>query len=446
MIHSDRIKQCNSHSHRLGNYVMYWMQASQRVSFNHALCYSIEQANKHLQPLIVYFGITENYPEANARHYHFMLEGLKTTQKELNDLGILMIIRKESPDNGVITLAEDASMVIVDRGYLAIQRNWRKHVARAIKCPLIQVESDVVVPIETVSQKEEYAAATIRPKIMKHLNTYLQPISIPQPKKDSTKISLESINITNISHLINELNITKNVKPVSTFHGGTHEAENHLNTFIKEKLNHYPNRNDPSHNIVSNMSPYLHFGHISPLYIALRIIHTGSPATESYLEELIIRRELSMNYVYYNPHYDTYQGIPSWAQSTLQDHYHDTRPITYTLKELDQAETHDPYWNAAQNELLQTGKMHSYMRMYWGKKILEWTPKPEEAYTQALFLNNQYELDGRDPNGYTGIAWCFGTHDRPWKEREIFGKIRYMNDKGLEKKFDIHTYVQRYQT
>jgi deoxyribodipyrimidine photo-lyase len=187
----------------------------------------------------------------------------------------------------------------------------------------------------------------------------------------------------------------------------------------------------------------LHFGQISPVYIARKVLDTDSPGKEDYLEELIVRRELSMNFVFYNERYDSFEGIPEWAKKTLRSREGDKRPYLYNPEELEAAETHDPYWNAAQREMVVKGKMHGYMRMYWGKKILEWSRTPEEAFRVALYLNNKYELDGRDPNGFTGVAWCFGKHDRPWKAREIFGNIRYMNAKGLKRKFDVEEYVRR---
>jgi deoxyribodipyrimidine photo-lyase len=190
------------------------------------------------------------------------------------------------------------------------------------------------------------------------------------------------------------------------------------------------------------MSPYLHFGQISPLYIALKVSKTRSLGAEAFFEELIIRRELSMNFVFYNEKYDSFKSIPDWAKKTLRAHQKDRRPYLYSPKELENAGTHDPYWNAAQKEMVITGKMHGYMRMYWGKKILEWSKTPEEAFKVALYLNNKYELDGRDPNGFIGVAWCFGKHDRPWGERAIFGNVRYMNDKGLKRKFDADKYVK----
>jgi deoxyribodipyrimidine photo-lyase len=193
------------------------------------------------------------------------------------------------------------------------------------------------------------------------------------------------------------------------------------------------------------MSPYLHFGQISPLYISLQILESEKQNIDSFLEELIIRRELAINFVYYNNHYDSFDGLHDWQKKTLNDHKNDQRDYMYTLSELENAETHDPYWNAAQKEMIIRGKMHGYMRMYWGKKIIEWTKTPEVAYKIALYLNNKYELDGRDPNGFAGVAWCFGKHDRPWKERAIFGKIRYMNAKGLKRKFDTEAYAKMYK-
>jgi deoxyribodipyrimidine photo-lyase len=231
---------------------------------------------------------------------------------------------------------------------------------------------------------------------------------------------------------------------VHGLHGGTKEAERYLDDFIDQKLDHFAElRNDPSLDTLSNMSPYLHFGQISPLYVALRISREASPGKEAYLEELIVRRELSMNYVFYNPQYDSFEGLPEWAKKTLSEHGNDGREYTYTLKDLEGEKTHDPYWNAAQKEMRVTGKMHGYMRMYWGKKILEWSRTPEEGFKNALFLNNKYELDGRDPSGFTGVAWCFGKHDRPWGERKIFGKVRYMNAAGLKRKFNVEGYLKK---
>jgi deoxyribodipyrimidine photo-lyase len=246
-----------------------------------------------------------------------------------------------------------------------------------------------------------------------------------------------------VKKAISKLKIEKGAKKTKIFCGGTAEAKKHLQNFIENKLDDYPeHRNDPTKQCVSNMSPYLHFGQISPLYIALQILKTDSSGVDSYLEELIVRRELAINFVFYNTQYDSFEGLPEWPKKTLNEHKKDKRDYLYTARELEKAETHDPYWNAAQKEMTIKGKMHGYMRMYWGKKIIEWTKTPQEAYKTALHLNNKYEIDGRDPNGFAGVAWCFGKHDRPWKERPIFGKTRYMNANGLRRKFDAEAYVK----
>ena len=354
-----------------------------------------------------------------------------------------MVILHQSPEQGAVQLAKKASLVVVDRGYLRIQKKWRSDVANKIHCRLIQVESDVVVPVEEVSNKEEYAAVTIRSKIYKKLSHFLVPFKQSDPAVESLSLDFDSFDIKDIGKALSKLHIDRSVKEVNSFQGGTKEALKHLEVFLEGKLDRFSElRNEPALDYLSHMSPYLHFGQISPLFIALQVKQTKSPGVEAFLEELIIRRELSMNFVFYNEKYDSYEAIPEWARKSLRSHQKDKRQYLYRLKELEQAKTHDPYWNAAQREMLIKGKMHGYMRMYWGKKILEWNKTPEEAYRMALYLNNKYELDGRDPNGFTGVAWCFGKHDRPWGERPIFGNVRYMNDKGLERKFNVGDYVK----
>ena len=444
MIQQQRIQLLNTQAVRSGDYVVYWMQASQRVLDNHALEFAIQKANELHKPLVVFFGLTDSFPEANERHYQFMLEGLQETAQSMEKRGIHFIIQQVSPEQGVIPIAKNASLVVVDRGYLRIQRRWRQYVAQHIACPLIQVESDVVVPVETASQKEEYAAATIRPKIHRYLNEFLLPVSSEPIQRTCLKHQFESLDLSNVSDIVSVLPVDHAVKPSSVFHGGTSHAVRFLRRFIQQKLPLFTElRNEPSKEYCSYMSPYLHFGQISPLTIALKIRATGDPNTGPYLEELIVRRELSINYVYYNSAYDSFESLPSWAKTTLLQHVKDPRKYTYTKDELEQAQTHDSYWNAAQRELMQTGKMHGYMRMYWGKKILEWTRMPQEAFQIALYLNNKYELDGRDPNGFAGVAWCFGKHDRAWQERSVFGKVRYMNDTGLKRKFNMNNYLEK---
>ncbi len=444
MIQSERIKELNSKPVVKKKVVLYWMQQAQRCEYNHALEYAIERANELRKPIVVCFGLTDNFPEANERHYYFMLEGLKETEHALAKRGIQLVIQIGSPEMIVENLAHDACLVVTDRGYLKIQRKWRKYVADNAPCRVIQVETDVVIPVESVSNKEEYAAATIRSKIHRNLDAFLVPVKNTDVKHRSLHLKFKRFDTDDIDRALRLLKIDRSVGRAEQYHGGTSVAKGRLKAFIKNSLDRFPDeRNDPSKNLLSAMSPYLHFGQISPLYIALQVKTSRSKGMSAFLEELIVRRELSMNYVLYNKDYDKFKGLPDWAHKTLTQHKKDSRQYLYTLKQLENAETHDPYWNAAQREMMLSGKMHGYMRMYWGKKIIEWTPAPEQAFQFAIHLNNKYELDGRDPNGYTGVAWCFGKHDRPWSERKIFGKIRYMNAEGLKRKFHIEEYVER---
>jgi deoxyribodipyrimidine photo-lyase len=448
LIHPERIQKLNDRPLQRGRFVLYWMQASQRAEYNHALEYAIRQANEQKLPVIVLFVLTERFPEGNLRHYTFMLEGLQEVKGRLQERGILFIAVKGPPPEEVVKVSRHASLIVADRGYLRVQREWREEVAETTQCQVIQVESDVVVPVEVACAKEAYSAAVLRPKINSHLRKYLAPLSETPVKQTSRGPDFASLDFKKpISSIPSSLSIDRTVPPVNHFHGGTTEAKRLLRHFISHKLKDYGElRSDPSLDCVSHMSPYLHFGQISPLYIALQVQAAGRipPRTRgSYLEELIVRRELAMNFVHYNPSYDSFRSIPDWAKRTLKAHQRDKREYLYSREELEEGRTHDPYWNAAQREMVVTGKMHNYMRMYWGKKILEWSPTPEEAFRIALHLNNKYELDGRDPNSFAGVAWCFGKHDRPWGERKIFGQVRYMNDAGLRRKFKIDDYVQK---
>ncbi len=444
MLQDERVKALNSRAPLRGSYVLYWMQASQRASCNHALAYAAAAANERKLSLLVFFGLTESYPSANLRHYRFMLDGLAETQADLAGMRIRLAVRRQSPEKGAIELARDASLVVVDRGYLRHQRMWRHAAAERMACPLIQVESDVVVPIQEASPKEEYAAFTLRPKITRQLDRYLVPFEEVRPARSSLDLDIEGIDLSDLGAALDSLHIDRDTHPVEGIRGGPSRAGARLRAFLEEGLDHYgEKRNDPALDRGSVMSPYLHFGQISPLQIALEVQKAGGPAADSYLEELIVRRELSMNFVYYNPAYDSLEGLPAWARATLREHAEDRREYLYSLRELEEARTHDPYWNAAQREMVATGRMHNYMRMYWGKKIIAWSESPAVAYRAAMYLNDKYELDGRDGNSYAGVLWCFGKHDRAWKERAVLGKLRFMSQEGLRRKFDMESYVRR---
>jgi deoxyribodipyrimidine photo-lyase len=444
LIQLERIRQLNNKDELRGKYVLYWMQASQRAEYNHALEHAIVRANERKKPLLVVFGLTSDYPQANMRHYWFMLEGLRETQEALENKGIRMVVIQQSPAEAVIELSKDAELVVVDGGQLRIQRKWRQEAAKKIKCRFVKVETNLIVPATEASKKEEFAARTIRPRIYRRLNYYMTKMRHGKVKVDSLGLRLSSFNISDINKAINKLKIDKSVSRCRNFIGGTSQAKKLLRKFIKEKLDGYAElRNEPSLDYQSNMSPYLHFGQISPLYIALEAAKSKSKGRNAYLEELIVRRELSHNLVYYNNNYDKFDCLEPWAKRTLDLHRKDKRGHVYTLKQFEQARTHDEYWNAAQREMMLCGKMHGYMRMYWGKKILEWSRTPQDGFRIALYLNNKYELDGRDANGFAGVAWCFGKHDQAWPERKVFGKVRYMNAAGLERKFDMQAYIKK---
>jgi deoxyribodipyrimidine photo-lyase len=430
-IEPERIQLLNSKPIRKGAYVLYWMQQSQRADFNPALEFAIERGNERGCPVLVAFGLMVDYPDANLRHYAFMLEGLRETQATLARRGITMIVRRGHPPEVAVALARDAALVVCDRGYLRHQKQWREEVAGNVECAVLQVEGDVPVPVEEASDKAEPAARTLRPKLQSGIAKFLR--SLPRVKPKCGPIGAEGIDLD-----LATLKLDRTVAAVSRFYrGGTSEAKRRLRQFNAAR--YAEDRSAPDLDAVSHLSPYLHFGQISPVWLALQV------KSEAYREELIVRRELAVNFVHYTANYDRYESVPAWARVTLQAHAGDPRPAIYSSEELESARTADPYWNAAMLEMTHTGYMHNHMRMYWGKKILEWSASPEQAYATVLKINNKYFLDGRDCNSYANVGWLFGLHDRPWGERPVFGMVRSMTAGGLERKFDIERYVARVQ-
>ncbi len=443
-----RIKVLNDHEVAAGDYVLYWMQQSQRAEHNPALDLAVREANRLKLPVVVAFGLMDDYPEANLRHYRFMLEGLREVAAALQRKGLRLVVRRGAPAAVALELGRRAALIVCDVGYTRHQREWRRELAEEAGCRVVAVEGDVVVPVGVVSNKAEYAARTIRPRIQKQLDDYLKLPRAVNPRKSSLDLDLDGIGLSDIDAVLAGLKIDRSVSPATSFFkGGTAEAKKRLRRFIRNSLVHYDTHsNQPQTDDVSMMSPYLHFGQISPAYLALQVRNAREGQgidRAAYLEELIVRRELAINFVYYTPDYDRYACLPDWARKTLAEHAGDRRTHVYTREALEAARTHDPYWNAAMREMKFTGFMHNYMRMYWGKKILEWTPDPEEAFDITLAINNKYFLDGRDPNSYAGVAWIFGKHDRAWFERPVFGKVRYMAASGLERKCDIKAYVRK---
>ncbi|MGM0444994.1 MAG: deoxyribodipyrimidine photo-lyase [Bacillota bacterium] len=427
-------------------YIIYWMQAAQRVENNPALNYAVQKANEIEVPLVVFFNLTDKFPDANYRHYYFMLEGLKEVEEKLKNKNIKFIIKTGDVTDNIKLLSKNAVMLVTDRGYLKIERQWKNKIAELINCRFLMVNTNTIVPVDIASDKEEYAAYTIRKKVSNKIDRFIDVCNNDYKLENkSVELNIKGIKLDIIDKVINNLNIDLSVKPSKIFTGGRNEAFKRLDYFITNKLSEYEEKgSSPDQDCTSKLSPYLHFGQISPHYIYKRIKKSQIKA-DNFLEQLVVRRELSFNFIYFNDNYDNSLKniLPNWAYKTLMEHIDDHRAYNYSLKDLENYDTHDEYWNTAQKEMVTSGYMNGYMRMYWGKKILEWTKEPQKAFEMILFLNNKYLLDGRDPNGYTGAAWIFGKHDRAWKERKIFGKVRYMNKNGLDRKFNMEKYLNK---
>ena len=424
--------------------VVYWMSRDQRAHDNWALLFAQQLALQRKVPLIAVFCLVPEFLNATIRHYGFMLRGLEETMQNLSKENIPLTVIHGQPGKALPRFLKlhRAGILVTDFDPLRIKRTWQAEVASVISLPFYEVDAHNIVPCWHGSSKQEYGAYTIRPKILKALPEFLTPF----PKLRIHPFRLSSQPPTaNINKLVTTLCIDRSVKEVGWIHPGEKQAIKVLRRFLKHGLAAYAEaRNDPNRSGQSGLSPYLHFGQISAQRIATEVMDAkvSKQAKDTFLEELIVRRELSDNYCFYNSCYDSFEGFPSWAKKTLNEHRRDRRDYLYSLKEFEQGQTHDILWNAAQRELRITGKMHGYMRMYWAKKILEWTKTPEKAMAIAVYLNDRYSLDGRDPNGYAGIAWSIGgVHDRAWNTHAVYGKVRYMSYNGCKSKFDVQSYI-----
>lgn len=428
--------------------ILYWMSREQRVNDNWGLLFSQLLALKHKRPLCVIFCITDNFLGANFRHYDFMLKGLMEVESNLRQLDIPFYILNGSAEKVIPSFVSDYKIgaLISDFNPLKIHQYWCDSLASTLDIPIYQVDSHNIVPCWIASSKQEYAAYTIRPKINKALHLFLD--DFPVLKQHPYKWE-QSVPIINWKLISNSLNVDRSILPIRSILSGEKAAFDSMNSFIETKLASYHSlKNDPLANSVSGLSPYLHYGQISAQRIAIEVTKNckNQPSRDAFLEELIIRKELSDNFCYYNKSYDNTSCFPNWAKETLTAHLTDTRLYCYTSEDFEGLSTHDELWNACQSDLALNGKIHGYLRMYWAKKILEWTSTPDEAMKIAIYLNDKYALDGRDPNGYTGIAWSIGgIHDRPWFDRPVFGKIRYMNENGCKKKFDVKKYIDQFK-
>lgn len=439
---SERIHRLNDAPVQAGQYVLYLMQSSQRLQCNLALCEAARLANETNLPLLILFHLNADYPEANYRHFKFMTDGLLECSANATKQGIgfeLTVL----PVNQLYTrYFKQAAAIVCDQGYLRPQREWKTKIADMVSCLVETVEDNLIVPITSASAKAEWSARTIRPKLIPKIAYFIEDAYTPFPLLKQAYPHNGNHNQATATHFLQTIARHKYLKAVD-FNSGEKAALKTLANFIESKLAAYsPDRNDPSLAATSRLSPYLHFGQISPLQI-LQQIRT-LPGTDTFTEQLLVRRELAHNFVYFTPRYDDYTALPFWCRQTLKKHQTDPRPQLYSSEELENAATSDPYWNAAMNEMRQTGYMENTMRMYWGKKIMEWSPAPQEAYNLILSLNNRYFLDGRDANSYTGVGWCFGLHDRPWPPHPVFGTVRTMTARGLIHKYDLDTYCKKF--
>ncbi len=483
-----------------GRCVVYWMQRAVRIHENPALDVAIEAGNLLGLPVVVYFQVIPNYPNANLRHYHFLQQGLQDVEQDAAERGVGFVVRRAAGQGKGATLEGfleevQAALVVGDENPCREPERWRKVLAGRLRLPYWTVDADVVVP-SRVFGRSFVLLHHFRPHLRRELPKFLMEHKSSRPVHPwKAKKGFEAWDLKrDITEGFTKLDRT--VGPVDSFVGGTHAALNRMHEFVNHELKDYgENRNHPEVRGTSRLSPYLHFGNIGPITIALAVRRaaeeseqehasgakardsmaassarlkpcpgtkllpqahagrvsgaedaSGSPklaaVAERYLDELIGWRELAVLFVRYEPNYDNWECAAPWARKSLLEHVEDPRQHRYTLEQLERGETADELWNAAQMEMVNTGWMHNYMRMYWAKKILEWAPNPATAFDWAVILNDKYELDGRDPNGYAGIAWAIvGRHDRPWFNRPIFGLVRTMMEGSTRKKFDAEAYI-----
>jgi deoxyribodipyrimidine photo-lyase len=425
------------------------MQRAQRALDNPALDLAVEAANMLQQPAVVFFAPVPFYPDANLRHYTFLAQGIPDIVTRAHERGVGFVLRRY-PDHSLLDFCEEvkASLVVGDENPLREPRRWRERAAKKLSVPLWTVDADVIVPSKLL-EKEQYAARIIRPRLAQRLEQFLPLAGNPHAKVEWQRSPGAGLRHDEATTDVTEgwKNLDRSVAPVESFRGGTREALRLLDDFVQHKLANYAeNQSRPEIDGTSRLSPYLHFGHIGPHTVmhAVEQANASQVAKDDYLNELLTWRELAINFVHFNPLYDSIESAPDWARKTLAAHAGDPRQVAYTREELEHAATHDELWNAAQLQMLRAGWMHNYMRMYWAKKILEWSPSPSVAYQTALYLNDKYFLDGRDPNGYAGVAWAIGgKFDRPWFERPIFGTIRWMSGDAARKKFDADSYIRQ---
>jgi deoxyribodipyrimidine photo-lyase len=441
----ERVRELNDAPLRSpAEYLLYWSQMNRRVDSNHALEYAAARANELDLPLLCYEGLTCSYPFANDRLHTFILEGVPETARRLRARGIGYTFhlrrRASDPNDALYRLARNAALVVTDDYPTFVTARHNASVGPKIGVAFHAVDSSCVVPMNCFV-KREYAAYTIRPKIQRLLSRFLAPVErVGLRRRYRGRVMDLHTRLTAkaIPELVASCEIDHSIAPSAAFRGGRIEAEKRLRLFVDERAARYEGQhNEPSAHATSELSPYLHFGCISALEVALSV----PKSSHAFLEELIVRRELAFNYARFTHHPESLENVPEWARKTMREHAGDPRPAIYSRDQFARAETHDALWNATQREMLRRGRIHPYYRMYWGKKIIEWSRTYQAALDTMLYIHDRWALDGRDPSTYGNILWLFGLFDRPWPERPVFGKMRYMSLEGMRRKTDVDAYI-----
>jgi len=431
--------------------IVYWCLREHRLHDNRSLALAQTLAKQAESEVLIVSAFRKDFSHSllTERTFSYIVDGLQELEEAAHKHNLSYTYLQGDPTKTIpeFLTEHQAQVLITDLFPLPIYRTWYHTLQQKIDCPLLVVDARNAVPIWKASQKQEYAARTFRPKFWK---TFSTTSAIPLKILAGNATKYEPTNWEKIKKSTKTTPLPLK-KAVSDFpKGGTLKAEKTLDNFCKKILTRYKDdRNDPTKNATSQLSAAIHFGHLSVTQIINAVEKSAAKQAhkDAFLEEFLVRRELAENFAYYTNDPTSLESAPTWAQETLQNHQQDTREYLYTYQEFLHAQTHDPAWNAAQTQLLQTGYMHGYMRMYWAKKILEWSKSPQEAISIACTLNDLLQLDGRSPNGSVGVLWAIaGLHDRPWFERPIYGKIRYMNFNGLKRKFSIDDYITTWST
>ncbi|XP_014368761.2 deoxyribodipyrimidine photo-lyase-like [Papilio machaon] len=430
--------------------VVYWMWRDCRVQDNWAFLFAQKLALKNEVPLHVCFCLIDKYLDVSMRQLYFLMKGLERVAEECKRLNISFHLLK-SCDYYVLSkwiIEHKIGAVVCDFSPLRVPKNCLEEVKKKIKkeVPLVQVDAHNIIPCWIASEKQELTVWGMRNKINSKLDEYLT--EFPPVIKHPYTSSFDPKPI-DWDEEIQALEVDKSVGPIEWASPGYNEGMKMLKNFLETRLKIFATkRNDPTQDALSNLSPWFHFGHISHQRVILCVQKYKSKYTknvDAYFDAAIVRRGLAENFCFYNEYYDSLKGAYNWAQKSLIEHRDDERTHNYTLEQLSAAKTHEDLWNSAQIQLVKEGKMHGFLRLYWAKKILEWTSNPEDALKFAIHLNDRYSIDGRDPNGYAGcmVAIC-GLLDKCCVDRPVFGRVRYMNCNGCRRKFDVDAFVQRY--